>query len=838
MKSLAFLGSAAVAAILAISVAFGATTIYSADFSTGIAGWITTGSVDAYQGTMRLRGTASATRALSTAGYSAVSVEFTMSASSLESGDFCHADVSTNGGTTWTTVLTLGDGQDSGSQYTASASPAGIDNNTQVVLRFRGTGATTGDYCYAHAAIVRGTGGAPTQPDIAAPASLAFGSVAVNGNKTLVATINNAGSANLTVSGVSNPAVPFSIAGNTCSTVAPGGSCQVSVLFAPTVAGNFSSAVVVSSNDPDQPQASIALTGTSTTSGGGSDPNFDPLTGNGNVSRSQLGSAALTTGAEPTATMDFSNFALPANAAMPTNHFEGRLVLTGEATGGRFTKLVDTFRYTGNADSPRKHLPEFDFEFVQTGSHIVPVRRDSIANAHPDWEFVLLPGRVWNEAGDNGYSRVALPFALQQKNANCLHNGVMTFLFKDDGSVSKVAYQIASETCLYFKADLWGLLPATYTPQQVSNAASLVASYQAEVNGRMPVKPLSALAVDYPGTDPTKFAAPGGKDPQHISLVGFVIDGTHYVGGCATRNGTYPYCESLVVPSYSSAKSVFAGLAMMRLEKKYPGTFNQSIGAHVPACAANGNWNDVTFGNALDMATGNYALAGYMSDEDATHTNGLFLAETHADKINYSCTYYSRKAAPGTKWIYHTSDTYVLGTAMSDYLRGLQGGNADTFADIVLGDVLLPLGVSRTADFTRRTYDTVQQPFTGWGLMWLRDDVAKFGNLLATGSKAPQTLFDQTQLDAALQRTPTDRGLEPPITGGGYRYNNGFWAHEISANLPGCSGERWIPFMSGYGGITVLILPNGTLYYYFSDDDSYVWMDAAVASHKIRSLCQ
>src|SRR3546814_145179 len=119
---------------------------------------------------------------------------------------------------------------------------------------------------------------------------------------------------------------------------------------------------------------------------------------------------------------------------------------------------------------------------VQTGSHIVPVRRDSVPGSHPHWEYVLSPGRVWDEAGDNGYSRVALPFALQQKNANCMHNGVLTFLFKDDGSVSKVAYQIASETCLYFKADLWGMLAAGYTPSPVADAAALAADHPAEVN--------------------------------------------------------------------------------------------------------------------------------------------------------------------------------------------------------------------------------------------------------------------------------------------------------------------------------------------------------------------
>ena len=738
MKLTVLLGTAAVAGYLALSTGASAATIFAADFpANGVAGWATSGSVDMDQGAMRLRGTASASRAVATSGYSAVSVGYAMSATSLESGDACHAEVSTNGGASWTTVLTLTDGQDNGSQYSASAAPAGIDNNPNVVLRVRGTGATTGDYCRVHAVTVTGTGGAPTQPNISAPASLGFGSVAVGSNQTLVATIANSGSAALAITSASAAPAPFSISGNTCSSVAPAATCQVSVAFAPAAAGSYSGSLSIASNDPDQPSTSIALSGTATTQGGGGiDPNFDPLTGSGNVNRSQLGLAMLSTGSAPATPLDYTHYALPAAAAMPSNQFQGRLVLNGEASGGSFTEHVDTFRYTGSADSPHKHLPEFDFELVQTGSHIVPVRRDAVANSHAYWEFVLLPGRVWDETGDNGYSRVALPFALQQKNANCMHNGVMSFLFKNDGSVSKVAYQIASETCLYFKADLWGLLSAGYTPQAVNGAAALVAGYQAEVAARTPVKPLSALAQDYPGTDPADFATPNSKDPQHVSLVGFVIDGTHYTGGCASRRGSYPYCEALVVPSYSSAKSVFAGLAMMRLEQQYPGTFAQPIASHVPACAANGNWGDVSFGNALDMATGNYALAGYMSDEGAVHTNGLFLAETHAAKIDYSCTYYSRKAAPGSKWVYHTSDTYLLGTAMNVHLRGQQGSSADIFTDTLWSDILLPLGVSRTADFSRRTYDAAQQPFTGWGLMWLRDDVAKIAGYLATGTQS------------------------------------------------------------------------------------------------------
>ncbi|MCQ3828710.1 choice-of-anchor D domain-containing protein [Microbulbifer elongatus] len=809
-----------------------AETIYSDSFSSGnISDWSTSGNVDAHNGTIRLRGGSTATHTLSTAGYSSVSVSLTMSAGSLENNEFCYGEVSTDGGSSWTTAVTVANGDDNGTQFNSSSSPAGIDNNTDVQLRFRGTGSTTGDYCYGHQALVTGTGGAPTDPDISAPASVSFSNVAPGNTSSQVITVSNQGSAPLVISNTSAPTAPFSITSNNCGTVAAGSSCAISATFSPSSEGSFGSAITLTSNDPDESSLTINLSGSSS-EGGGSVEDFDPLTGSGNVSRSALTMTTLINGSDPGSLVNFSHYALPADAAMPTNQFEGSLELFGEASGGAFDEHKDTFRYTGSQDATRKHLPEFDFEFVQTGSHIVPKQRGSIPSNHPEWEYVLTPGRVWNENSDAGYSRVALPFALQQKNANCMHNGVMSFLFKDDGSVSDVAYQIASETCLYYQFDMWGQLSASYTPQSVGNSAALVSDYQAEVAARMPSKPLSALAQDYPGTDYTAFATPNGKDPLAISLVGFVIDGTHYVGGCSTRQGTYPYCESLVVPSYSSAKSVFAGGALMRLEQKYPGTFNQSIGSYISECNTNGNWNDVTFGNALDMGTGNYKLASYMSDEGASHTNDLFLPEDHASKINYSCTEYPRKATPGTKWVYHTSDTYILGTAMNAYLQGIEGSSSDIFTDILLDEVLAPLGVSPTAEFTRRTYDSVQQPFAGWGLMWLRDDVAKIGAFLADDN---QSVLHQGQLDAALQRDSSDRGLEPLTD---YKYNNGFWAHEVSSDMSGCSNLLWLPFMSGYGGISVLILPNNSVYYYFGDDDEYLWMDAAQEAHAIRSLCQ
>jgi hypothetical protein len=712
-----------------------AATIFSENFQDGtIDGWTTSGSVFAnlYSGnySIGMQGTANARRTISTVGYTGVNISLQLAAHSLESGETCVADVSINGGSTWTTALTVVDGQDNSALYSASSVAVNADNNANVVVRFRTNVGQSNDYCYGDNVLVTGTasgGGTPT-PDV-----------------------------------------------------------------------------------------------------------YDPLSGSGSVSRTLLTYATLTAGTDPGSRINLSGYALPANAAEPTNFFQGRLTLSSTATGGSFAEIVDTYNYTSGADNPRKHLPPFDFEFIQTGSHIFPLQRGSIASTHANWEYVLSPGRVWNENGDNGYTRAAIPFALQQRNANCAHNGVLSFLFKNDGSVSKVAYQIASETCLYFKVDLWGLLPATYNQYLITNATALKSAYQTEVANRIPVRPLSSIGTYHAGVDAAKLAAPNGTDANHISLVGFYADGYHYVGGCTTRYGTYPYCEALVVPSYSAAKSAFAGVAMMRLEKKYPGARNAFISSWVSNCASSGNWNDVTLNNVLDMATGNYSSTTYMADEGATHTNNLFNVDAHANKISYSCTQYSRQATPGSQWVYHTSDTYIAGTMMNAYLKNAEGSTKDVFNDLIVADLWTPLNLSPTARYTRRTYDTTAQPFTGWGLIWLRDDIAKIGRFLAIddGMIGGVAQLDTAQLNATLQRTPGDRGVVPLTN---YYYNNGLWALNAQSNL-GCSNATWIPFMSGFGGITVLLLPNDTVYYYFSDNDTYLWMEAAQESAKIRTLC-
>jgi hypothetical protein len=559
----------------------------------------------------------------------------------------------------------------------------------------------------------------------------------------------------------------------------------------------------------------------------------DPLTGSGNVNRTLLTANEMLNGANTVAPIDESAFALPADAAPPSNTFSGQFQLLGEATNGSFTKIVDSYNY--DADTERLHLPEIDVEFVQSGSHLIPAQRGKIITSHPYWDYLVGPGRVWNENGDNGYSRAAFPFALMEKNANCTANGTMTFLFDNSGAISKVWYQITQETCLYFKGDFWGQLDASYTAGLVSGSSQLQTDYIQEVSGKMPSKDISALAVDYPGFDLSTLSS-GIND---ITLYGMVVNGTNYVSGCDTRTGAYNFCEWMRVPSYSTAKSIFAGMGMMRLSEKYGTTIpNLLIKDYVPeSSSAAGDWNSVTFDNTLDMATGNYRFAFYMRDEDSNQMGDFFAAETYADRIAEAFSW-GNKAAPGSKWVYHTSDTFIVTQAMHSYLQSQEGSNADIF-DMLVNEIFVPIGMGPGATTSLRTSDNNWQgrPFGGYGLWLIQDDVAKIVTLLNNNGGAANgtQLLDANMLAAAMQQNSADRGL--PTANQPFMYNNGFWGNQFTPS-DGYACSFWTPFMSGFGGISIIMMPNGATFYVFSDNGDFNWYDVVQESENfIGSNC-
>ncbi len=525
----------------------------------------------------------------------------------------------------------------------------------------------------------------------------------------------------------------------------------------------------------------------------------------------------------------------PPQGRHPTrNHFEGRLRLTAERGEAGFRVRRDVYGDANASGGSARHLPDFDFRFVQDGNALIPVRRGAIPSAHSEWEFILDPGRVWDEPGDRGFTRAALPFALEERNANCIHNGVLTFLFRDDGRISDVAYEIGQETCAYFQFDAWGHFAATYVPDVEAGDAQAVARFRAARRERLTTKPIASLAQDYPGADPAAFGSPSELPAAGLTTYGVVAGGVRYQGSCPTRFGPYPFCAEIVFPSYSLAKSIVGGLGLMRLALEYPRVLDARIADYVPACSS---WGAVTFRDTLDMATGRYRSAADQQDEDGPDMLRFFLARTNARKLRFACRHYPPRTTPGTRWVYHTADAYVLGVAMNAYWRARRGPQADFYTDLLVHGIWSRLHLDPAIDVVQRTLDAARQPFTGYGLALHADDIAKIADFLSAehGRVGGESLIDPTLLEEALQRDPRHRGLQAGAPD--LRYQLGFWAWNAAKSLD-CTEPAWIPFMSGYGGIIVAMFPNGLTYYYVSDGGTFRWALAAAEANRIRRFCR
>lgn len=701
-----------------------ADTIFNDDFQDGnFNGWTISGSgagayANYYAGnySLRLRNYRVATQTISTANFMNVSISTSIAASSLEYGEQCVAEISVNGGSNWTAVNTLVNGQDDGvTLYTNAVSPPGIDNNAAVSVRIRAQTYDNYDYCYFDDIVVTGV------PDSAPP------------------------------------------------------SCD-----------------------------------------------YDCLPGSGAVTRTQLSYTTLQTAATGSL-VDMAAFTLPVGAANPVNTFEGSLNFSALVRG--WSGLKDTYNFA--AISNVKKLPDFNYEFVQHGSHLIPLERGLQITSHNLWQLILEPGRVWDEDSDNGYSRASVPFALQEYGANCTHNGVLMFLFKSDGSMSKVAYEMASETCEYYQYNMWGRLDANYAPGAVPNAAEVKTDYEQEVANRMPVKPLSALATDYPSAGVNIATIGSEQTAANRSAFGVAYNGVNYLADCDTRQGLFPYCEVMSLPSYSVAKSTFGAYGLMAMEQLYAGAKNLKVANYVTGCPS-ARWGDVTLEHALDMTTGNYTSAGYEVDEGSTEmANGFFLDYTDSGKTSFSCAY-PRQVTPGTDWVYHSSDTYLLGKAMDQYL------GQDSYNWLV--DYLYkPLGLSPSTYTSVRSFDPANQAMTGFGLTYHLDDLVKLAELLNNNNGIIGGIqkLKASMVDESLQNT-SFHGQNAGANGN--TYDNGFWIYQADTTL-GCSSDLYIPYMSGFGGIGVVLLPNNMVYYFVSDNNEHSFVNSITELDKLGDFC-
>jgi len=513
-------------------------------------------------------------------------------------------------------------------------------------------------------------------------------------------------------------------------------------------------------------------------------------------------------------------------------HDNGHLKITAIDKTQKFKLIKDVYDAASLSKTQVLVLPTIDFDFVRNGNYLIPNVRTVQRNDHPYWEWQISPGVVWQQPEDNGFSRVVFPFSLQEKNANCTHNGLLILLINGKGKTNNGIFQIGSETCAYFQFDLAGRISVDYHKSSVENAKQLVAEFNRELSTKKIVHSRAQLIKDYPKLSLDSLLA---KQLKGSTTSGLVINRQHYRLNCETRYGRYPYCDWLALPSYSTAKSIFAGIGLMRLQALVPNVEKVLVNKIIPECSTK-QWQNVTLSDLLNMRTGNYLSNDPHKDESSNRMIGFFTSETHKQKLDKACNMFPHRAKPGKSFRYHTSDTYLAGV-MLNRLFAKVSDQKDLYKTLLAGELWPMLKLSPLLGESKRTYDDELQPFTGWGLTYYASDIIKIVEFLQQqkSMNKRERLLDKKMLNSAMQNGQGNLnrdGGEANIA-----YNNGFWALEVGGDL-GCNSPKWLPFMSGFGGITVALISPDLLYYNFADNQRFLWLDVIIELNQQFPLCE
>ncbi len=156
-----------------------------------------------------------------------------------------------------TTPLTIAPG--ASSNVTVGINPSAVGTITSGLLTVTSNDPKNPKVTVA----LTGVGGPPLIPAIGVnPASLVYGTLFVGMTLDMPLTVNNTGTAPLSISSLTVPAGFLLPSSTTPFAIPAGGSSIVTVRFAPTSAATFAGNLVISSNDPSHPTVSVPLSGT------------------------------------------------------------------------------------------------------------------------------------------------------------------------------------------------------------------------------------------------------------------------------------------------------------------------------------------------------------------------------------------------------------------------------------------------------------------------------------------------------------------------------------------------------------------------------------------------
>jgi hypothetical protein len=465
-------------------------------------------------------------------------------------------------------------------------------------------------------------------------------------------------------------------------------------------------------------------------------------------------------------------------------------------------------------------FPGVTIEFFSDQGFLVPVSRDLLdaENDRNFWMVQFEPGRVWSEPGDRGFSRASFPFMLTGDVEGDAYNGIATFIY-DEESISQLRYQLVQQSSPYLIRNFfvaWGHVPVVYQPGAVNGREELAADFRQELSDRLPWRDWSELEAAY---DPAWFSDfDSSIDPHLVTTSGLVIDGVVYARPSRTAYGDYPYPREMRHGVWSVTKSALGLVAMLRMAQKYGDeVFDLKISDYVDVTADHDGWDEVTFGDALNMATGigdgsheidpNNIMDGYITGNEESY-NAWYLAPGLKSMLAEVFKLPSYPWGPGEHARYCDRNTFILAAALDSFLKSREGKSADLW-QMMTAEVYQPIGIHHmTTKFTAEPDGSQGVPFLGWALFMTVDDIAKISMLLQNGGRqGDEQILSPARLAEALYQTGK-RGLPTGAANafGDHSYHMSFW-HTPYASESGVVTS--VPEMHGWGGMLVCLMPNG-----------------------------
>jgi len=254
---------------------------------------VTTSTTTSMSGTRSLRftGTSNAVfENLNISGYSSVQVSIAFASVGVDNNEDLFIDFSYNNGGSYSTTVQLVDGNNGGSGQNLAfgagdAAPGQSSNpyvfnvpagNNTIRVRVRSEGLDSGEFYYIDNVVISGVGTpeinlqgngnniASGSTTISSTINTDFGSTDINsGSVNRTYTVQNTGTANLTISSVYTNSGDFS-ASISSGTIVPGGTATLTVTFNPTNAGTRTGIAYLSNSDSDEPTYGFAVEGIGT----------------------------------------------------------------------------------------------------------------------------------------------------------------------------------------------------------------------------------------------------------------------------------------------------------------------------------------------------------------------------------------------------------------------------------------------------------------------------------------------------------------------------------------------------------------------------------------------